>query len=759
MFPDHVQRILGLLHEVRATANGADARCPAHEDARSSLSVGVGKNSRALLRCHAGCTVHAVLNRIGLRFKDLWPAGYSHGTNGNGKPAGKIVATYNYRDESGTLLYQVCRLEPKSFRQRRPDGDGWAWTLGDTRRVLYRLPELLASTGTVYITEGEKDADALRDALHGAAADAVTCNPGGASELKPGSPGKFLPEYARHFAGRHVVVVADRDAAGRSHANAIRRTLAGVAASVRVVESPVGKDVSDFLSGGGNANDIAAWPDVPDAPAAPAPVSPVDDNGLVRLGQRDPASGRLVLSPSRTLPTATAYVEEFHTHPDARTLANCGGALFVWRNNRYEPIEQAAIESKLYPWLHGALRYVVNRQTGESELADFHANPSTVSHALRSIIAHVYVPGEIDPPAWVTPSPNDFPANELLPCRSMSIHLPTMRTIPPTPRLFVTASLDFDYDADPPEPVQWVKFLNEVFDGDKDSICLLQQWFGYCLIADTRQHKMMLMIGQRRSGKGTVARILKQLVGAGNVAGPTISSLAAPAAEGLWPLIGKSVAIVGDARFAGDGLSTVVERLLCISGEDTVTINRKYLPSVTMKLPTRFVFMTNDTPKISDASGALAGRFVVLKFRNSWFGREDLGLDRRLISELPGILHWAIEGWHSLRAMGRFHQPPASMELIEEIEDSLSPVGAFIRDRCAVGADERVYKSTLYDAWRAWCKEQGRDHAGTLPSFGRDLRSAVARLGTHQDREGRFYSGVGLKSVMVGDASLPTGTK
>src|SRR5262245_7320476 len=84
------------------------------------------------------------------------------GFNPNGQP--QIAATYDYRDEAGQLLYQVVRFDPKDFRQRQPDGKGWKWSLEAVRRrVLYRLPELLAAPPQkiVFVVEGERDADAL----------------------------------------------------------------------------------------------------------------------------------------------------------------------------------------------------------------------------------------------------------------------------------------------------------------------------------------------------------------------------------------------------------------------------------------------------------------------------------------------------------------------------------------------------------------------------------------------------------------------
>jgi hypothetical protein len=116
----------------------------------------------------------------------------------------KIVKTYDYTDATGALLYQVCRLEPKSFRQRRPDGNGgWIWEAGE-QRVLYRLLDLLQyPDATVFLTEGEKDAD--RVAELGYCATTV-------------ASGKWTPECVQALAGRDVWILQDNDDAGRNSA-------------------------------------------------------------------------------------------------------------------------------------------------------------------------------------------------------------------------------------------------------------------------------------------------------------------------------------------------------------------------------------------------------------------------------------------------------------------------------------------------------------------------------------------------------------
>jgi hypothetical protein len=154
----------------------------------------------------------------------------------------RIVATYDYHDETGNLLYQVVRFEPKNFRQRRPDRrGGWLWNLKGVRRVLYRLPELLAADPAtwVFCVEGEKDVDNLV-----ALGLLATCNAGGA--------GKWQDTYSEALRGRRVAVIPDGDSPGWTHAHDVARRLHGIAEMVRLVDLGQikgfqGKDVSDWI--------------------------------------------------------------------------------------------------------------------------------------------------------------------------------------------------------------------------------------------------------------------------------------------------------------------------------------------------------------------------------------------------------------------------------------------------------------------------------------------------------------------------------
>jgi P4 family phage/plasmid primase-like protien len=377
-----------------------------------------------------------------------------------------------------------------------------------------------------------------------------------------------------------------------------------------------------------------------------------------------------------------------------------------------------------------------------------------ISNVIEHLRAKTILSSGYIPPTWLAKQPASFGAHDCLATRNRVIHLPSFIDgsepffVPATPAFLTVTAAEFDLDLNAPNPEYWHAFLESIWGDDDQSKGTLQEIFGYLLTADTRQQKIFLMIGPPRSGKGTIARVLRGLVGEGNVAGPTLASLAAP--FGLSQLVGKSVAIVADARVsARTDQATVVEHLLSISGEDKRTIDRKHQTAIHCQLPTRFLILSNELPRLFDASGTIVSRFVLLQTKNSFLGLEDHDLEKKLISELPGILLWAICGWKRLRERGRFEQPKGSGEAVDQMTCLASPVTGFVRDRCTLEDSARVAVPELFRAWGEWCSTQGQNYTGTVQTFGRDLRAAFSRVrdaGQKREKGGitRYYSGIGL---------------
>lgn len=377
-----------------------------------------------------------------------------------------------------------------------------------------------------------------------------------------------------------------------------------------------------------------------------------------------------------------------------------------------------------------------------------------------------------DMPQWLTDDPGrlDWAAVDVLPARNCLVHLPSAVSSDPavraagmrptTPLYFSTHALDYDFVPSPPPPTQWLAFLAQIWPEDPESVQLLQEWMGLLLTADTSLQKILFCIGPKRSGKGTIIRIIQAMIGEANVVNPTLSGLTTQ--FGLEPLLNKSSAIITDARIsAKTDTSIAIERLLSISGEDNQTVGRKHKDSLTVKLPTRFTLVSNELPQMRDASGALVGRMLFLRLTNSFFGREDPKLFGKLRVELPGILVWSIEGLRRLRERGKLVQPASAMEDLESMSDLSSPIHAFVEDCCELapegewgakwsGDDYRVPCQTLFGAWSSWCRSKGIGKPGTAQVFGRNLRAAYPRIVSGERMRGenasrpKAYQGVRL---------------
>ncbi|GAN71096.1 hypothetical protein ASY01nite_22270 [Acetobacter syzygii] len=255
---------------------------PTTESTRDELRFGSGRGSLAVdLRkgvwCDAGnpdlgggviaLVMHVKNVEKPEALQWLTDNGYLEKQTRQPRTKGQIVQTYDYVSEDGELLFQVCRMDPKDFRQHKPVAGGkWSWSTKGERRVLYRLPAVLQAVQSgqpVYIVEGEKSAQRLAEL-----GLVATCSPGGA--------GKWKPDYATSLRGADVLILPDNDAPGRDHANRVAKALHGTAQRVRLVnlpDLPPKGDVWDWLEAGHSMQELLALVDAAES-YDPAAVEP-----------------------------------------------------------------------------------------------------------------------------------------------------------------------------------------------------------------------------------------------------------------------------------------------------------------------------------------------------------------------------------------------------------------------------------------------------------------------------------------------------
>jgi putative DNA primase/helicase len=442
-----------------------------------------------------------------------------------------------------------------------------------------------------------------------------------------------------------------------------------------------------------------------------------------------------------------------------RTMVAWHGGWIRWHTTQWSELDTAELRSRMYDAL-GKVDYKHPiREKGAivgHEIRPWSPDKRKIANVMEAMEAVGHLSADIDPPSWIDRhSAAETPAGQIISCTNGLLDLSTRTILKHTPALFNVVSVPFAFDQTAKPPATWLGFLESVWPADPDSIALLQEYIGYVLSGRTDMQKMLLLIGPTRSGKGTIARMLTALIGRGYVAGPTLASLGTN--FGLSPLLGKPLAVISDAHLGNTPTHTVVERLLSITGEDMLTVDRKFRDPWSGKLPTRFVVLSNELPRFKDASGAIANRLLILQMTNSFLGREDRTLDNRLAAELPGILSWALDGLDRLIRNGRFTVPGSARDAANLMMDLASPVSAFVRERCIRKPDASTSRDSIYAAWKAWADDNGHV-PGSKSSFGRDLRAVVPDLRDTQPtvdgKKVRYYARIGL-SPLNADPGVP----
>ena len=443
--------------------------------------------------------------------------------------------------------------------------------------------------------------------------------------------------------------------------------------------------------------------------------------------------GAFVLNPRRSLPSARAFRNDKYSHHEGFTLHYYVNEFYHWSGSYYQQVSKNTLKRELLHWLNEA---VVLQRNGP---VPFPANGYAVNDVYKALQSLCQLDEKVKSGAWL--GKDEVPlVSSLIFTQNCVYDWKTGEKYPCSPCWFNLSCLNTTIEDDAPKPERWHQFLDELWEDDKESKRLLHEFMGLCLTLDTSFQKILLIVGPRRGGKGTIFRIMGAVLGEENVAAPNAESLVNN--FGMQPLLEKPLAIISDARFAGKKIQVAIERLLNISGEDSVMIDKKYRDPLSVKLPTRFMIASNELPMLPDSAGAIANRFLVLRTTKSFLGREDRTLADALKRELPGILKLMLSGLRRLHRQG-FTQTSYQSDFIRELEELGSPIRSFVQECCVLGADKIVSCAILWKEWRRWCDDNGQ-RSETQVVFGRNLKTCFPEIAKKRRGKKYCYLGVGL---------------
>ena len=464
-------------------------------------------------------------------------------------------------------------------------------------------------------------------------------------------------------------------------------------------------------------------------------------------------------SPSRPYDVAQRATKEMFTTQDSglKTLIYWSGDFWRYTGTHYALVKDE-LEVKELLWQRLNRVHYLGK---EGEELPWSPTTAKINGLIEPLKILNRVDSDMPAPSWLPQSDTfGLDAKHVISTANGLLDLKGRYQVAHTPGLFTTWSLPFDYDPTA-QCARWHKFLEEVFAHDPKGADLLQEFAGYLISGRTDLHKALLVIGPPRGGKGVISHIVQQLIGTANSVSPSLNALASE--FGLEGLIGKPLAVVEDAR-STDKQNIIVERLLNITSEDEIGVNRKGIPYWYGQLPTRIMMFSNEMPRLFDSSGAITTRFMSIRLKQSFVDNPDPHLKDKLRAELPGIFNWALQGLDRLNHNnGVFTRPDTMDEMQDLMSDMSSPINRFFEEEYDVTGDlEDVLEvSTVMEVFKQWWEDQGGDKAPNRDTFISRATAAVPELvykNTHlHGTKKRWFFGIRTKAPLFSPID-PLGT-
>lgn len=337
--------------------------------------------------------------------------------------------------------------------------------------------------------------------------------------------------------------------------------------------------------------------------------------------------------------------------------------------------------------------------------------PAT-SNLIREIISNMGVMPllslpDSDPPLYLTEPPPSFDLLWSVPFRDCLYDPISDTTVPRTQSYFDTTVIPHDHAStiNATCPL-WLSKLDEWSQSEPEWITLLQQWMGYCLVSDRSLHRFLLLIGKPRSGKGTIGRVIRSLVGPSHYIDKSLRNLTER--FGLSGLEQARILSIPEVSkldtISGETATEILKRIIA---QDGIVTERKFEAPLHVIPRSLVMLMSNQMIELPDRSQGLSSKMLALRFERSFLGSEDHRLDQKLRSEMPGIINWALSGLRTLASTRLLQNPPSSRYLLEVQIREANWVEDFLRTCFAPAPSHFVSNQTLHRRFTRWQEISG----------------------------------------------------
>jgi putative DNA primase/helicase len=737
------------------TQDTCKAVCPAHSDKEASLSISYdSKGHKTLIYCHAGCETRDVLEAVGLKVSDLFD---KQAITSAKKSSMDIKAIYEYKDEAGKVLFEKIRYatpkRPKNFTQRRAIDGHTVWGLEagtyyetysgsdnwskkerkgvetkefpGTAPVLYRLPELIQAVKDkqpVFIVEGEKDVDNLVKLGF-----VATCNFDGASRSKQKS--KWHEEYNKYFKDANVIIIPDNDNPGHAHMDSVRNNLINIVSSLKRIDLsvPEKNDISDWLEQGHTKEELE---------------SIIKNTENIKNQAHKTEQKRNIMLTNYNFSDVGNAERLIAVYGMNIRFSHIRQKFFIWDNKKWGEDNC----DRIYKLAKNVIRQL--QQEGEAIITCGDKDLENQKKSIKSFVLRSENDAKIkamvnqvksQPEAIMQETNNDL---FILNLKNGELDLKTGKLKEHNRFDYITKLVNIDYDPEA-KCENWTKFLETIFEGDKELIEYVQKSIGYSLTGSIDEQCFYMLYGNGANGKSTFLNAIRMITGdyADSLKGSSLMThYNDDGARGdLAKLQGKRFVVASELN---EGQTFDESLMKSLTGGDTIPVRYLYGEEFPLKPQFKIWIGTNEKPRIKGSNYGIWRRVRLIPFTHTFTDSEkdEDFFEKCLVPELSGILNWAVEGCLAWQKEG-IKTPAKVMAATDDYKDEMDVIQQFIDDCCFVGEKYTAKVNGLYEEYCKWCDENNVHETSSI-KFTKKLKDK----GFTQTRNSfnRYWSGIGI---------------